>query len=359
MGFVRRVGATLVADGRPYRFRGLNYYDINTYAGENPYRPGTRMVHGCRFHSQFPIVADSLARMGPNVNALRGWFFQPFATAVPLDGGPAQRDWSYFDHTLAAVRQAGMRIVVTIGDQYGCGVDLQRNLTIGWYRSGYRTTVAPDEIQTYRDYLRDIVTRYRDHPEVLAWQLVSEATVVGDDETTCDEPAAAKALRSFADDTSALVHRLDPNHLVSLGTGRSGCGYIGRDYAAVFASPGVDLCEYHDYYDPALPVPPILRSGLDTCGRVLHKPLFIGETGMTALDAKKQCPARFRVCRAGLLRAKFAAQATAASRGLAEDVAGQLVWDWCEPAWTKCAPKEFDIMPGDPTLGALAALPVS
>jgi mannan endo-1,4-beta-mannosidase len=363
-GFVRRDATRLVLDGRPYLFHGLNYYDLAAFAQELPDKPGYRMLIGCRTHSRAPVPSETLPRMGAAANAVRTFFFQPYATAVPLAGGPSARDWSVFDRALAAIRGSGMRAIIAFTDQFGnCELPKGVDRDIDWYRSRYRTEVVPGLPSTYRDYVREIVTRYRDRPEILAWQLISEATVPNAD-GSCDEENAAKVFRAFVDDVAGLVKSIDANHLVSIGTGRSGCGIEGpnrTNYRMVFSSPSVDLCEYHDYYDPTVPLPKILRRLLQICGEQLGKPLFVGETGMTRSDAGDACPQprRFTACRARLLSEKFAAQLHATDAGFAEDVVGEMVWSWCEPLWTRCNPSKFDVAPGDPVLSVLASLPSS
>ena len=363
-GFVTREGTRLVLDGRPFRFHGLNYYDINAFAQENPLNPGTRPFHGCRTHSVVPRVDESLARMGSAANVLRAGFKQGYATAVPLGGGPPKRDWSTFDRTLEAVKRAGMRIIVYPVDHLGsCDVPLHVHKTISWYRSGYRTEVPPGLLSSYQEWVRELVTRYRNRTEILAWQLVNEPAVVAAD-GSCDETKAVRVLRKFVDDVGGMIKRIDPNHLVTLGAGRVGCGLEGPDrahYQQVFASPSIDLCEYHDYNEPTNPMPDILRLELDICGRVLKKPLFVGEVGISLSDVLGACPdkARFRACRSRLMAAKFEAQLNAASRSSAEDVVGVLVWTWCDPVWTNCQTYRHDIVVGDPVLKVLASLPTS
>jgi hypothetical protein len=340
----------------------LNYYDINSFRSENPYNPGTRPLRGCRSHFAVPRIDDSLASIGPAANALRAWFFQPFTIAVPLSGGAPARDWSIFDRTLAAVKRAGMRIVVTLTEGHGTCDLPAGGRTIDWYRTGYRTDLAPRPIASYRSYAREIVTRYRNHTEILAWQLVNEPSALNDDES-CDEPSAAKALRAFADDVGGLIKSLDANHLVSLGTGLGGCGFSGpgrSDYKLVHASPGIDLCEHHDYFEPTVPLPSVLQRELEICGR-LNKPLFVGEIGIEASEVTSVCRAanRFPTCRSRLLRAKFDAQLSASSESAGPDVVGILVWDWCETIWTHCIPAQWDIVSGDPVLKVLASLPTA
>jgi endo-1,4-beta-mannosidase len=302
--------------------------------------------------------------MGAAANVVRAFFLQPYATAVPLGGGPSSRDWSVFDRALDALRASKMKAIIAFSDQYGnCDLPNKQVHAIDWYRSRYRTEVVPGELSTYRHYVREIVTRYRDRPEILAWQLITEAGVPNAD-GSCHEAEAARVLRAFVDDVAGLVKRIDRNHLVSIGTGRRGCGIEGpnrRSYAMVFSSPYVDLCEYHDYDYPNDPLPPVLKLLLQICGNQLIKPLFVGEAGMTQSKAHPGCSKalRFTACRARLLEAKARAQFDASAEGYPEDVVGFLVWSWCEPLWTRCDSTEFDIVPEDPVLSALARLPES
>jgi endo-1,4-beta-mannosidase len=87
-----------------------------------------------------------------------------------------------------------------------------------WYRKGYRTVpTGPSLPATYREWVAEVVTRYRHDPTILTWQLVNEAeTATGLDETC---PAiATRSLVGFSTDMAALVNSIDPNQLLSLGT---------------------------------------------------------------------------------------------------------------------------------------------
>ena len=44
---------------------------------------------------------------------MRAWFFQSLATRN------GARDWSAFDHTLAVARSHGVKVIVTLGNQWG------------------------------------------------------------------------------------------------------------------------------------------------------------------------------------------------------------------------------------------------
>jgi hypothetical protein len=154
---------------------------------------------------------------------------------------------------------------------------------LGWYQSGYRSP-DPGYGLSFRDFAAAMAARYRDEPALLAWQLVNEAEPKKDD-GSCDEAAAAGALRAFSDDVVAAVRGAGDPHLVGLGSMGSGqCGLSGSaDYRYVHAG-ALDMCEYHDY-SPMQAVPGDAWNGLATrvadCAAV-GKPLFVGEAGVPA-----------------------------------------------------------------------------
>ena len=148
----------------------------------------------------------------------------------------------------------------------------------------------PSGTVSYRDWVAEVVNRYKDDPTILAWQLVNEAEVKPGRDTGCSTNAAG-ILKSFAADVSGLVKSIDPNHLVSLGTmGGGQCGAQGSEYEDVHSVPTIDLCEYHDY-QPNAAMPGDQWNGLqvriDQC-QALNKPLFVERRGssQTMLEAR-------------------------------------------------------------------------
>ena len=218
------------------------------------------------------------------------------------------RDWSAFDHTLAVAEQRG----------YKQRADASGNVS-------------------YRDWVTQIVTRYRTSPTILAWQLMNEAEVKASD-GTCP-PDGAAVLKSWAADVSGLIKSIDPNHLVSLGTLGSGqCGTSWNEYKDVHSLPAIDLCEYHDYGSPLVPMPGDPFNGLafrlQQCNE-LNKPLFVGETGIIPNEVGGTLEARARAFD-DKLRAQFTA-----------GVVGELAWAWSALGSTL---DNYDIGAADPTL---------
>ena len=185
------------------------------------------------------------------------------------------------------------------------------------------------------------------------WQLVNEAEAVNDD-GTCNEPAALSALLGFSNDVGGMVHALDPHHLVSLGTleGYSGsgaqwCGAANGDYQTLMASPGNDVCDYHDYGYPSAPMGIPSVYGLETAIQMCHaddKPIMVAETGIYA-DNSSELAAR-----AAEFQAKFSAQFQAG-------VVGELLWGWAvKPDYVlPDSDPNYGISTGDPSLQVLGA----
>lgn len=334
-GFVQRDGTRLVLDGQPYFFTGMNIYNAASKADRDSRRCWYDMGSG-------DVLKNSLTAIGPGVETIRAWFFQNQATS---DSG--ERDWSGMDHVLSMAREHRMRVIPVLVNQWGnCegvpGNDSGYKNDV-WYQTGYRTDIAPGMRVPYREWVREIVTRYRDDPTILAWQLVNEAEAglaYGGD---CPEDAAS-TLAAFATDMAGLVKSIDRDHLVSLGTLGSGqCGSRGEEYQRVHAVRGIDICEYHDY-DPKNPVPGDEWNGMAVrirqC-RALGKPLFTGEIGLMNRDGDQTFEGRAR-----LLAGKLTAQREAG-------VVGALVWAWRDGPNGGSTSDDYYVGPGDPMLAVL------
>lgn len=103
--------------GAPFRFTGLNIYNANS-------------TGSCWYDlASGSTLGDSLTAIGHGTEAMRAWFFQSLATRN------GTRDWSAFDHTLAVARSHGVKVIVTLGNQWGdCETGGYRNDQ--WYAGG-------------------------------------------------------------------------------------------------------------------------------------------------------------------------------------------------------------------------------
>ena len=316
--------------GAPFRFTGLNIYNANsTDAGTGTGTCWYDMASGS-------TLSDSLDAIGSGKEAMRAWFFQSLATRN------GARDWTAFDHTLAVARSHGVKVVVTLGNQWGdCETSGYR--ADQWYAGGYLTRRDPGMPLPYAAWVAQVVARYRNDPTILAWQLMNEAEVKPSLASPSCSANAARALKAFATVMSLAVKAIDRNHLVSLGTmGGGQCGAQGDEYQSLYSVPTLDLCEYHDYQATS-PMPGDQFNGLQRrltqCG-ALGKPLMVDETGIKPNEVGGSLQAR-----ALTFNAKFSAQ-------FAAGVVGELAWAWDKDTSTL---DNFDIGPGDPTLAVLGA----
>ncbi len=317
-GFVKASGTHLTLNGYNYRFDGANMYYLNSRSNCGP------------TYSSSQVATSFDDQKGGEV--VRAWFYQKLAT---VNG---QLNWSAFDNSLSIANQHNKRVIVTLVDQWGACTNLGY-LGIGWYQWAYKQKLS-SEIMSYRQFVYDLVQRYKNNPTVLMFQLVNEPEAKTSSGGTCYESSAAKALRAFADDVGGMIHSIDPNHLVSLGGMGSGqCGMAGGDYQYVNASPGTNLCEYHDYNHPTTTMPGDQWNGLQVrlnqC-RYLNKPLFVGETGIHVPDQASVWQ------RYTDFNNKFSTQFSAG-------VVGELIWSWSlydNTGW--------HIDPSDPSTGLLA-----
>jgi mannan endo-1,4-beta-mannosidase len=321
--YVTRSGTQLMQGGAPYRFTGLNIYNANS-TGSCWYD----MASGS-------TLGDSLAAIGPGKQAFRAWFFQSLATRNGV------RDWTAFDHTLAVARTHGVRVIVTLANQWGdCETSGYKNDQ--WYAGGYLTRRDPGSTVSYAAWVAQVVARYRNDPTILAWQLMNEAEVKPSRDSSSCSANAARILKTFAGTMSFVVKAIDRNHLLGLGTmGGGQCGAQDAEYQSLYSLPALDFCEYHDYQATA-PMPGDQFNGLqhrlDQC-RVLKKPLIVDEVGIRPSEVGGTLEAR-----AAMFSLKFGAQ-------FAAGVAGELAWAWDKDGSTL---DNYDIGPGDPALVALA-----
>ena len=256
----------------------------------------------------------------PGQEAFRAYFFQNWATK---NGG---RDWTRMDATLAAAAAHGEKIVAVLANEWNYCDGPTKFLP--WWQSGYATTVNAGELTSYRQWVAEIVSRYANNPAIGIWQLVNEGEARNAD-GSCSEATAMTAMRSFADDVGGLIHTLDHNHLVSVGPISGECGTNEADYQTVYASPGADVCDYHDYGFPTSPggnTDPWngLGVSISRC-HAIGRPIIVGEMAIHTTTTLTERAAEFS--------AKFSWQ-------FVNGVAGSLMWDYSP---TPQAPPSYEI----------------
>jgi endo-1,4-beta-mannosidase len=315
-GFIGHSGSQFTLGGQPFVFTGFNIYQANS-------RSNCSVTMGTGSG-----LDTALSSIGSGSEVFRAWFFQSLATT----GGA--RDWSAFDHTLAVAKAHGVKVVVTLGNQWG-SCEGSQYLTDSWYAGGYKTQVISGDTVPYRQYVQEIVNRYKNDPTIAMWQLINEAEIkTGQSASSC---SSTTDLYNFTADVSSLIKSIDSNHLVNLGQmGGGQCGSQGNDYQLLGSIPTIDVLEYHDYGHDGEAMPANLSRDVSV-SKSLGKPIFVGEAG---IQVGSSCTL---AARATELHAKIdAAQAAG--------VGGWLVWSWNS---SPSNPASWEVGPGDPALGVV------
>ncbi|RMJ23423.1 hypothetical protein PHISP_05703 [Aspergillus sp. HF37] len=152
------------------------------------------------------------------------------------------------DYVVSAAEKYGIKLIVPLvnnWDDYG-GMSAYIN-AYGGNKTGWYTN---EKIQSvYQEYIKAVVSRYRDSPAIFSWELGNEPRCRG---------CSTDVIYDWATKTSAYIKSLDANHMVS--TGGEGMGltvgsdgsypytyYEGYDFEKNIAIPDIDFGVFHMY----------------------------------------------------------------------------------------------------------------
>ena len=333
--FVSRQGAQLTVGGRPFQFVGFNLFDA---AGQ----PGryTCAWWGALSDSELDAKLGEM-RSVSGATVLRFWAFQSYT-----NGGT---DWSGIDRVIRLAKKHNMWVIPTIenGPEHCSEGGVKWHNGGQWYSQAYRRDYRYGYALSLPDYTERLVARYRDEPAILGWMVMNEA-----------ETDNVAGMYDFAREMTALVKRVDPNHLVALGTQSSGqAGTRGSDFLRVHSLPTIDFIDGHDYAywgsdtNPlpgsadgrTLPNPATcdnfhaIACSIAQSVQTLQKPFIMGEAGIKA-GVGGSIPTSQR---AALLEAKIRAAFDAG-------VAGYIPWQW-----NRIIDEGYDFLPNDPLMPML------
>lgn len=341
-GVVGAHDGRLWLDDRPYRFTGVNAYQLATNFSVNV---------GCG--NQVRDLDGLFASLRPD-SMVRFWAFQ----GQGYNKHTRRLDFTALDRVVRAAERHDQRLVFTLGEQAGVCDDGHWK-DMAWYQGGY-TQVFDDagrgQAVSYWDWLHLVVDRYKDSPAVGMWEVLNEPQVADCPspytgvacygQAYCP-PMQAEALRDFFTTVGQEIKRIDPVHLVSSGTLAHGeCGVWEQYFQMVHESPGIDVASVHDY-DPA-PLTDLVDRHLARA-RAVNKPVVFGEVGTDA--GGSSCLTQTE--RATAMRDKIT------KMGGHFEVSGFLLWQWVEQREPEGRSCTLQITPSDPVLDVLREHPLA
>ncbi len=196
-GLVTVDDAGLMLDGQPVFLFGVNAQ----YLLDNEFPEGIAAQ----------VLAD-ISQLG--VNTVRVWYFH-------------QEDPDRFERLLDLGAKFGLRFVVTLEDNVFVGKD--------WF-------FGRDDEKHYRPHLARTVERFRNRPEIVAWELINEPNC-GDGGF---DDGCVKTIRDWLVMASRIVREIDPCRPIS--TGLIGAGNFDNEkesYGKIQGKADVDMASVH------------------------------------------------------------------------------------------------------------------
>ncbi|WP_254450282.1 cellulose binding domain-containing protein [Cohnella herbarum] len=242
-GFVTTSGGKFKLNGNDFYFSGTNNYYL-LYQSQ-------AMVDD--------VFSDAVA-MNLKVLRMWGWINGNSTNNVVLQPSPGvfnEAGFTKMDYAIYKAGQSGIKLVIPFinnWDDFG-----GMNTYVNWFGAGSHDAFYTNAQvkQAYKNYVNYVLNRtntysgikYKDDPTIMTWELANEPRAQTD--------KTGNTLVNWADEMSAYIKSLDPNHLVAVGDegfynipGNSDYPYGGGegvDWTRLIALPNIDYGTYHLY----------------------------------------------------------------------------------------------------------------
>ncbi|KAF9056245.1 glycoside hydrolase [Panaeolus papilionaceus] len=218
-GFATTRDGRFAIDGKPFSFVGANSYWIPLLTKKED------------VDSTFKQMQDA------GVKVLRTWGFNAIngseLAGAQQSGLTYYQVWNSSEWTLNTGPQGLQRLdyVVKTAGKYGIKLILAftnnwvgyggSELYINWIAGANETHDVffsdPRIIKSYQKYVTTIVNRYKDSPNIFAWELMNEARCLGDLPGGPNCVPGTELLNKWYKQQSDFVRKLDPYHLITTG----------------------------------------------------------------------------------------------------------------------------------------------
>ncbi|CAL1695444.1 unnamed protein product [Somion occarium] len=321
-GFVTTRGTQFELDGKPFAFVGANSYWLpllNSKADvektfKSMQQAGVKVLRTWGFNA---INGSELAgALQSGLTYYQVWNSSEWI----LNDGP--QGLQRLDHVIETAGKHDIKVILAFTNNwvgYG-GAELYINWIAGAGKTHDIFFTDPRIIAPYQKYVRTIVNRYKNSPNIFAWELANEARCLGDilpAGPNC--VAGTNVLPKWYRQQSDFVRSLDPHHLITTGgeghffwkkpvefwfngtlvSDYNFNGQAGEDFDRDLLLPNIDFGTYHMYpqtWYPQLDTPgsnfSVEEWGLGwinahvRSANSANKPLLLEEFGLSGLDNK-------------------------------------------------------------------------
>ncbi|KAG6895607.1 hypothetical protein C0992_000377 [Termitomyces sp. T32_za158] len=244
--FVTTSGTRFSLNGQPY-----------TVVGGNSYWMGLIGLSVDNMNKAFADIAaaggTTVRTWGFNeVTSANGEYYQIWSGSTPTIN-TGSTGLQNFDNVVAAAKANGIRLIVALSDYGGMDVYVRQLLNSQNHDLFYTDATVQ---AAFKNYVETFVTRYKDEPTILAWELSNEPRCRGSTGTstgTCTTTTVTAWIKTF----SAYIKSIDSNHLVAIGdegfyNEPNGPNYPyqgseGVDFAVNLLIDTVDFGTFHAY----------------------------------------------------------------------------------------------------------------
>ncbi|GAA3738351.1 MULTISPECIES: cellulase family glycosylhydrolase [Flavobacterium] len=305
--FVKVQNGKLVKDGKPYHYLGTNFwYGMNLAVSDK-----ARLVRELDRLNNLGVKNLRIIAASEG-NLETPWTVQPTMQKEP--GSYNEELWKGLDLLLAEMKKRNMTAVVCLNNfwpwsggfaQYVSWANQNEAIPYpppaengDWRKyQHYSARFYSDKTaqKWFENHIQKVVTRvnsvtkipYKKDPTIMAWQLANEP----------EGSNNIEAYRKWIDDTAGFIKKLDPKHLVSIGSeGNTPSPENGTNFEIDHQSKNIDYCTFHlwvqnwGWFDP-LKVKETYPMALEKAEKYidehvktaqkLNKPLVLEEFGIS------------------------------------------------------------------------------
>ncbi|KJA29159.1 glycoside hydrolase family 5 protein [Hypholoma sublateritium FD-334 SS-4] len=323
-GFVGQHNGQFQLNGKPFNFVGANSYWLplltSTADVDSTFKQmqsqGVKVLRTWGFNA---INGSEL--VGAQQSGLT--YYQVWNSAEwVLNEGP--QGLQRLDYVVNTAGKYGIKLIIAFTNNwvgYG-GMELYINWIAGAGNTHDVFYTNPQIIASYQRYVTTIVNRYKNSPNVFAWEMMNEARCLGDLSAGPNCVPGTELLTKWYNETSNFIRSLDPFHMITTGgeghfywknknvgfwfdgvfnSDYNFNGQAGEDFDTELTLPNVDFGTYHLYpqtWYPQLDFPGSNFTVQDwgllwiqlhaDAAKKANKPLILEEFGLTGLQNKTE-----------------------------------------------------------------------